>query len=52
MLFFTPIESPYHFCSINHKNVTRNFATFAIFRFSSYINYLSERFLISKVISI
>ena len=31
---------------------TRNFATFAILRFSTYINYLSERFLISRVMSI
>lgn len=37
-LLDSPIESPYHFCSINHKNATRNFATrnfatFAILRF-------------------
>ena len=49
-----PIESPFHFSYHQAKtqNATRNFATFAILRFSSGINYLSERFLISKVMSI
>ena len=48
------IESPYHFSYHQPKTqpATRNFATFAILRFSSGINYLNERFLISKVMSI
>ena len=49
-----PIESPFQFLyhQLKTQPATRNFVTFAILHFSSGINYLSERFRISRVISI
>ena len=53
-LLDNPIESPFQFMYHQPKTqpATLQLCNFRNFRFSSGINYLSERFLISKVMSI
>ena len=53
-LLDNPLESPFQFLyhQLKTQPATRNFATFAILHFSSDLNYLSERFRISRVMSI